>query len=70
MKILSLITHPQVIPNLLELGSSSEHKLRYFWWIWELSDPPIDRKDPHTIKAQKHSKEIIKIIHVTSVAQP
>ncbi len=36
----------------------------------ELSDPPIDSKDPYTIKAQKRSKEIIKIIHVTSVVQP
>ncbi len=32
----------------------------------ELSDPPIDSKDPNTIKVQKHSKEICKIIHVTS----
>ncbi len=36
----------------------------------ELSDPPIDSKDPNTIKAQKCSKEIFKIIHVTSVVQP
>ncbi len=35
--------------------------------FWELSDPPIDSKGPYTIKAQKHSKEISKIIHVTSV---
>ncbi len=38
--------------------------------FWELSDPPIDNKDPNTIKAQKLSKDIIKIIHVTSVVQP
>ncbi len=36
----------------------------------ELSDPPIDSKDPYTIKAQKRGKEIVKIIHVTSVVQP
>ncbi len=36
----------------------------------ELSDPPIDSKDPYTVKAQKRSKEIIKIVHVTSVVQP
>ncbi len=34
--------------------------------IWELSDPPIDSKGPYTIKAQKRSKNIGKIIHVTS----
>ncbi len=32
--------------------------------------PPIDSKDPNMIKAQKRSKEIFKIIHVTSVVQP
>ncbi len=36
----------------------------------ELSDPPIDRKDPNMIKAKKRSKEIVKIIDVTSVLQP
>ncbi len=36
----------------------------------ELSDPPIDSKVPNMIKAQKQSKEIVKIIHVTSVVQP
>ncbi len=32
--------------------------------------PSIYSKDPYTIKAQKRSKDIVKIIHVTSVAQP
>ncbi len=36
----------------------------------ELSDPPIDSKDPYAIKAQNRSKDIGKIIHVTSVVQP
>ncbi len=27
-------------------------------------------KDPNTIKAQKRSKDIVKIIHVTSAVQP
>ncbi len=36
---------------------------------WELSDPPIDSKDPYAIKAQNRSKDIGKIIHVTSVVQ-
>jgi len=30
MKMMSLITHPHVIPNPKDLRSSSEHKLRYF----------------------------------------
>ncbi len=32
--------------------------------------PSIDSKGPYTIKVQKHSKEIAKIIHVTSGVQP
>ncbi len=36
----------------------------------ELSDTPIDSKDPNMIKAQIRSKEVVKIIHVTSVVQP
>ncbi len=48
------------------IHSSSEHKLRYFDNIWELSDPPIDRKDITTIKAQKRSKDMVKIVYVTS----
>ncbi len=38
--------------------------------IRELSDPPIDSKATDTFEAQKDSKEIIKIVHVTSVVQP
>ncbi len=34
--------------------------------FWELSDPSIDSKHLYTIKAQKRSDEIGKIIHVTS----
>ncbi len=36
----------------------------------ELIYSPIDSKDPYMIKAQKRSKEIDKIIHVTSMVQP
>ncbi len=32
--------------------------------------PCIDNKGPHKIKVQKRSKEISKIIHVTSGVQP
>ncbi len=43
--------------------SSSEHKLRYFWWnlrdFW-----------PSTTTFKKGSKDIVKIVNVTSVVQP
>jgi len=32
MKILSVITHPHVVPKMQDFCSSSENKLRYFWW--------------------------------------
>ncbi len=70
MKILSVITHPHVVPNLQDLHSSSEHKLRYFWWNPRAFWPCIDSNTTTTFKAQKGSKDIIKIIHVTSVDQP
>ncbi len=66
MKILSLITHPHV-PNPQDLRLSSEHKLRYFWYILRAL---IDSNVINTINVQKRSKEIGKIIHVTSGVQP
>ncbi len=36
----------------------------------ELPDPPIDSNVINTIKVQKRSKDIVKIIHVASVVQP
>ncbi len=38
--------------------------------IRELPDPPIDSNVINTIKVQKRSKDISKIIHVASVVQP
>jgi len=38
MKILSLFTHPYVVPNLFEILSSIEHKIRYFEECWK----PVD----------------------------
>ncbi len=39
--------------------------------IQKLSDPPyIDSNTTDTFKAQKGSKDIVKIVHVTSVVQP
>ncbi len=49
--------------------SSSEHKLRYLWnprAFW----PYIDINATDTIKSQKGSKDIIKIVLVTAVVQP
>ncbi len=46
-----------------------EHKLRYFWWNPRAFWPFIDSKGPTTIKAQKRSKDVIKMVHVTSVVQ-
>ncbi len=68
MKILSLITQV-LIPNLQDLRSSSEHKLRYFWWNLK-SEPSIDSNAADMFKAKKCSKDIVKIVHVTSVVQP
>ncbi len=68
--ILSWITHPDVVPKPWDLRSSSEHKLRYFWWNLRTLWLSIDSKCPYMIKLQKHSKEIGKIIHVTSGFQP
>ncbi len=60
MKILLLITH--IAPNPQDLCSSSEQYI--FDVIRELSDG----KDPNM--AQKRSKDIDKIVHVTSRIQP
>uniref|UniRef100_A0A673HIE1 G-protein coupled receptors family 1 profile domain-containing protein n=1 Tax=Sinocyclocheilus rhinocerous TaxID=307959 RepID=A0A673HIE1_9TELE len=52
---------------------SSEYRktiLHIFDEFRELSDPPIDSSVITTIKVQKRSKEICKIIHVTSRVQP
>ncbi len=59
MKILALI-----------LINTSEHKLRFFDEIRELSDPALDSNAADWLKAQKGSKDIIKIVHVTSVVPP
>ncbi len=37
--------------------------------IRELSDPPIDSNTTTMFKAQKDSKDTVKIVHVTSVVQ-
>ncbi len=66
MKILSLILTLMSFQTRKDLRSSSEHKLRYFWWNLRALRPSIDSKGPYTIKVQKHSKEIGKIIQVTS----
>ncbi len=68
MKILLLITHPHVIPNLEVF--CSEHKLRYFLLNLKAFWPCIDSNATTMFKAQKGSKNITEIVHVTSVVQP
>ncbi len=63
MKILSLIT--RVIPNLEDIFSSSEHKLSYFGGNLRAFWPCIDNNITTTFKAQKHSKNNVKIVQVT-----
>ncbi len=47
----------------LQTRKTSGTQIKIFVYaFWELSDPPIDSKDVYTIKAQKRSKEIVKII--------
>ncbi len=58
IKIMLLITHPHVVPNLQNLCSSLEHKLRYFLMKSERFWTYIDSKGTTTFKAQKHSKDI------------
>ncbi len=48
-----------------------KQKLRYFWWILRTFWPSIDSNETGThFKAQKRSKDIVKIVHVTSLVQP
>ncbi len=51
----------------IHLRSSSEHKIRYFWWNTRAFWPCIDSNTTDTFKSQKGSKGFIKTIHVTSV---
>ncbi len=48
--------------NMIGFQSSSEHRLRYFWWNLSWTT--------EMFKAQKRSKDIVKIVHVKSVVQP
>ncbi len=64
------MSHPHVVWNLQDLSSSSEHKLRYFLLNQRFFWPCIDSNVTTTFKTQKGSKDIVKIVHVTSVVQP
>ncbi|MGL5643299.1 MAG: hypothetical protein ACRCW3_00760 [Metamycoplasmataceae bacterium] len=71
MKILSLITHPHVIPNLQDLRSSSEHKVRYFWRNPSVFfKSSIEGNEIATFNVKKSSKNIAKIVNMTTVVQP
>ncbi len=52
-KHIKAIVHPHLVWNT---------RLNVFW-------PSIDNKDPYTIKEQKRSKDIVKVVYVTSVVQ-
>ncbi len=68
MKILSLITHRksfQTRKTFVHLRSTNKD---IFYEIWELS-PCIHNNTTETFKAQKGNKDIVKIVHVTSVVQ-
>ncbi len=70
-QILSYITRTHIIPNPQEaLCKSKKYKLRYFLWNPRAFWPCIDSNATTTIKAQKSGKDIVKIVHVTSVVQP
>ncbi len=64
MKILSLITHPQVVPKPKTFIFVTQIK------IFFVSDPPIDSNIFTTVKAKKGSKDIVKTVHMTSVVLP
>ncbi len=49
--------------------SSSKHKLRYFWLNPRAFWPSIDSNATDMFKAQKGSKDIVKIVHVTKIVK-
>jgi len=51
IKIVSLFTHPQVVPNLYEFLSSAEHKRRYFEECLSLNPcgAPFSKKTSQTV---------------------
>ncbi len=53
-----------------DLRSSSEHKLRYFRWNLRAFWPSIDSNATETFPGPETYKDIVKIVHVSSVVQP
>ncbi len=75
MKIQSLITHPHVVPNELDLRSSLELRYSSQMKIFLMKSEiiltlHIYSNATDTSRAQKGCKDIVKIVHVTSVVQP
>ncbi len=62
---LLLIAHPHVILTPKTSVHLQNTNLDIFAEFWELSDPPININVITTIKVQKHSKDISKIIHIS-----
>ncbi len=58
-------SNPIVLPRYVNL--STYLMLHSSTLNGRLSDPPIDSKGPYSIKVQKTTKMIDKVVHVTSV---
>ncbi len=65
-----MIYSPSCRSKPIRPSSSLEHKLRYFWWNPRAFWPCIDSNATKTFKVQRGSKDIVKIVHVTTVVQP
>jgi len=66
MKMMSLMTLPHVVPSPSDLRSSSEHSLRYFRFS-PRAFCPLEMCAYTVLVVQKGNKDIIKVVHVTSV---
>ncbi len=54
MNVLSLFIHPHVVPNVQDLRSSLEHKLRYFFMKSKIF--PILNRQQHNYHVQGPEK--------------
>ncbi len=61
------IVCPKMTLSFMIFHSSLEKQIKIFWWNLRAFWPCTDSNTTDTFKAQKGSKDIIKIVHVTSV---
>jgi len=67
LKMMSLMmTHPHIIPRPSDRRSSPEHSLRYFRFS-QRAFYPFKMYVRYTVLVQKGNKDIIQVVHVTSV---